>query len=227
MTMQMIMKGSDGYVIASDRQMVDEQDTRTTLHTGKIFHLKERGVLCMSAGDECAIRAAYDFLESVKSRSFDEDKTETDERLRGLCDARVKKEKEMLQARKTTLPEYNRSLLIFLYGLPDAQAWRVTIKDNSVAHWLDRGFIRGGAAGNLAWFFLQRYGAREMSVSAILPLVVHTLSMGHELEQIMVDGHEVLTYSNETRLLTPIADLQSYLAQSQTIDGYVRQQFNS
>jgi len=157
MTMQMIVKGSDGYVIASDRQMVDDQDTRTTLHTGKIFQLKEQKVLCMSAGDECAIRAAYDFLDTVKAQPFDEDKTETDRRLRELCDARWKKEKEILEARNTTLQEYNRSLLVFFYGFPDAQAWRIKIKQNSVSQWLDRGFLRGGAAGNTAWFFLQRY----------------------------------------------------------------------
>src|SRR6266404_3895963 len=227
MTMQMIVKASDGYVIASDRQMVDEQETRTNMQTEKILHLAQQKVLCMAAGDECAIRAANDCMDAARNRRFDADQTETDRLLRELCDARWKQEKGYLEARGTTLREYNRTILVLFYGLTPPLAWRVTIRENSLTYPLVSGFIRGGASGNTAWFFLNRYYRREMSVRDLLPLVVHTLSMGHELERILIDGHQVWSYYNETATLAPISDedLERYKASSATIDSYLRQQF--
>jgi len=64
-----------------------------------------------------------------------------------------------------------------------------------------------------------------MAISEIVPLVIHTLSMAHELESLLVDGHEILTYVDGTESLAAFDDLQLYLSQSQSIDNYLEQQF--
>ena len=225
MTMQMIVRASDGYVIASDRQMVDEQETRTTLQTEKILNLPQQKTVCMAAGDECAIRAAHDCIDAARNQRFNADQTEAERLLRELCDMRWKKEKEELEARGTSLPESNRTILVLFYGLTPARAWRVAIRKESVPFPLASGFIRGGASGNTAWFFLNRYYRREMSVDDLLPLVIHTLSMGHELESILIDGHQIFVYRDGTNELTPITDLALLLEKSKRIDHYLRQQF--
>lgn len=51
MTMQMILKARGGYLLASDRQMVDEQATRTALHTEKIIDLPGGGTRSLGATD--------------------------------------------------------------------------------------------------------------------------------------------------------------------------------
>jgi len=219
MTMQMILKTRDGYLLASDRQMVDEQATRTAMHTEKIVDLPAQRVTYMASGDECALRAANDFADLVKDQRFNMD--DIGRSLRDICDNRWQRENEYLASRHTTLPDYSRTLLVLFYGLSPAQVWQVAVGRTSNAYQMARGFARGGAGTNTAWFFLNRYHDASKSVAELLPLAVHTLLMGKALDSTLIDGVQVVAYYSGAEGLNPIVDLKDTVSKSREVDEYL------
>jgi hypothetical protein len=218
MTMQMILKARDGYLLASDRQMIDEQATRTAMHTEKIIDLPAQRVAYMASGDECALRAANDLADAVKDARFKMD--DIGRSLRELSDNRWQRENESLASRHTTLQDYNRTLLVLFYGLSPAQVWQVAVGRTSNAYPVVRGFARGGAGTNTAWFFINKYHDSGKSVAELLPLAVHTLLMGKALDSTLIDGVQVLAYYSGAESLRPIVDLKDSLAKSREVDEY-------
>lgn len=217
--MQMILKTRDGYLLASDRQMVDEQATRTAMHTEKIVDLPAQRVTYMASGDECALRAANDFADLVKDQRFNMD--DIGRSLRDICDNRWQRENEYLASRHTTLPDYSRTLLVLFYGLSPAQVWQVAVGRTSNAYQMARGFARGGAGTNTAWFFLNRYHDASKSVAELLPLAVHTLLMGKALDSTLIDGVQVVAYYSGAEGLNPIVDLKDTVSKSREVDEYL------
>lgn len=219
MTMQMILKAKDGYLLASDRQMVDEQATRTAMHTQKIVDLPTERVVYMASGDECALKVANDFGDSVKSGQFNTG--DVSKFLRDIAQHRWQQESEYLASRYTTLPDYARTLLVLFYGLSPAQAWQVAIGKTSNAYPMVRGFIRGGAGTNTAWFFLNKYHDSGKSIAELIPLAIHTLLMGKALDGTLIDGVQTLAYVSGTDRIVPLDDLEKPTAKSKEVDEYI------
>jgi hypothetical protein len=219
MTMQMILKARDGYLLASDQKLVDEQLTRTAMYTEKMVDLPKHKVIYMVAGDECAIKTADDLGDAIKDGQFNF--SDIGRSLRDLCDKRWKLEDEYLRAKGTNLQQHNRTLLALFYGICPAQVWKTAIQSTSNAYPLTAGFAKGGAVSNTAWFFLNRYHNTNRSITDLLPLAVHTLSMGSALDPVLIGGFQVFAYYTGADKLVPIIEVGKLEAISHDVDQYL------
>ncbi len=225
MTMQMILKGRDGCVLASDRQMVDQQATRTSMQTEKIIDLPAHRVVYMVSGDVCALRAANDFADCVKDDRFGMD--DIGRSLRELCDNRCRLENEDLISRHTTLQDHSRTLLVLFYGVSPAQVWKAAVGKTSNAYPMTQRFARGGAGSNTAWFFLEKYHDPNKSVAQLLPLAVHTLLMGKALDATLINGIQLFAYYFGAENLSPVDELDDFIAKSRELDQYLAAQLTA
>ncbi len=169
MTLQVVLIGEDGFVLASDEQMTRyEGGARSTSLTEKIFINSAKNVICACAGDNVTEFAA----DMIMASGLGRDPRTT------LKETGAEAWKLRFGENKPPVDEV-KQLRTVIVATSDSQVWALSISSTSSVWQIKDKFVTGDPA-NSARFFVEHYFPEERTgVDRLLLLAAHVICMGH------------------------------------------------
>ena len=188
MTLQVVLRGSDGVVIASDRSVSLQLNPIAFTDRNSKLVVKSRFV-CTFAGDDCAKYISTELVEAKKDDSVFESSANFIEAVNGA----LRKYKEGQWPFFKTQP---RKILWVQFGSPEFTIWAATywactesfeLCDNSDS-------VFAGDEANPARYFVEHYYRKNpmKTVSGLKKMAAHVILTGHIFNSGGVDGLEMV-----------------------------------
>jgi len=215
MTLQVALVGTDAVVLASDRCMTRFTIARDTSQTLKIVDDPVISMVYSFSGDNCAYLAGEDLRLKLRT-GFNMD----DPRLvlAEQANARYAQESQ----RPKWIAQVDRRLLVILYNRPEIPAlWEVEVSESSVARPITNKVVAGDGA-NTARFFTEQYYSSGKRAADLKLLAAHTILMGHERNQPLVEGLEMVVVRPGKCERVPQHELDTLSAHSNALDQTIR-----
>lgn len=215
MTLQVVMRGSDGVVLASDtRENATGVGIWIPSDLGKIKSFPEQSLSYACSGDECSVHVGTKIMAKLRSGES------LSEELLKLTGNEVYADQK---ARLGAHWENNvaRALLIVSYPTKDAQIWRLTVREDSLADQIT-GQATAGDPGNLARFFIRHYYDHTMPIEKLTLLAAHFIVTGGQLNSGLVGGLEIAQYQKGQELRLTPTELDALTGKSTQLDELIR-----
>jgi len=232
MTFQVALRGSDGIILASDKQtafndvlrLAREPRTMRWLSMGsKVQVSKLHNVVIGMAGSELSAMAADFLLEKLDSgTSLDGEMTSV---MRNAAnDAARQFFGPLDESKPLSENRAGSTLLVIAPDNPACQIFRVDVSQRSFVHPIDAKAFAGDCA-NPAMFFVERY-YDELNLRPIMDLrliAAHTIFMGAKLTN-LIKGLEMLVCRKGQRPESlPDRDIESLAEQARQVDEKLKQ----
>ena len=182
MTLQVGLMCADGWVLASDRKYQDSGSPRLASLTTKVFQMDDKLAVAVT-GDDCALIATDLIEENIANAS--DDMRQLQKWLRQMGDQAFQLENANRsgQLNPTTSA---RGLFVFKAS-ENHYFWRLKIGSHSaIANIIDHD-VQGDPANGVK-FFVDRYHSQSLTVAQAIPLAIHVINIGAELNSAYVGG---------------------------------------
>jgi len=217
MTLQVVMQGNDGIVLASDTCGTEiQEDLRSNYDVQKITSVADRGFSYAPSGDRCSLLVGDRIVKESRAG-----RVISAEMLREIASKVYEEQSQALGSQWQK--EVNRKLLLVQYHIP--MIWRVDIKSESTAETVI-GQATAGDGGNAARFLIQRYFRQNLPVEKLKLLAAHFILMGGHLNTAMVKGLEMAVYANQKEHRVNEEEIQRLTEKSKKIDAIFKELFS-
>ena len=225
MTLAVGLMGSDGWVLASDKRLYENTGTLQPdgkIITGSIFSrtpkihwVPEIGVAYTFAGDHASLLAGEALVADLKTNDCLPS-------ARGTLLNRIGNQSWQSHMRDMAQANLKRDLLVIFTKPAPVQMWTVGLSVESTPSQHEDIALIGDTSNGAKIFPLLYYSQR--SVKELKVLAAHTILMGHQCAQSLVEGLEMWTGTPDVKT-TPPDELQELAKRSDKIDRAICRQF--
>jgi hypothetical protein len=212
MTLQIVLTGTDGIVLASDKKVnLLNQNFNTTAMRSKILINHDRKIAACWSGEQWP---SYNLADHIVRNMSDADLQYPYDSLRTVAP-------EIVNRRGIHGEEYASAEVAVVTIQDGPKAYEITASRDRCDCWAQEKIIRGHIA-NPAVFFTERY-YEQLPIARLLPLAAHVIVNAGRINPRGIEGLEIVRCTKEGFVSLEAAEIAELMDWSDKMDREIKQ----